>query len=157
MDYYSGAPDPQGYDDFNNANYGNASGGNNFFKDNSTLILICLGVAIVILMLMFLFITPSKKEYNTLDKDSSLSSLEVFGGTLSPSFSKDVVKYKIEATSPNVSFDCKASSSKASVEGCDKSVEVTDGKVEYNIKVTAEDGNITRYYFTIVKAEGFDE
>ena len=159
MDYYSGTPAPDDYN-FNNGNgYGDSGdGSNNFFKNNTVLILICLAIAIVILIVIFLFTGKgSPRNYNILDRDSTLSELEVFGGELDPSFSPEIIKYDIIATSPDISFDCKASSDKAKVEGCSNSVSVEDEEVSYNIKVTAEDGNITRYYFKIVKSEDFVE
>ena len=80
----------------------------------------------------------------------------MYGGVLEPDFSSEEVRYTITAFSDYVTFDCKAASDKAKVEGCDESVEVKDEKVEYNIKVTAEDTNVTRYYFKIVRAEQDD-
>ena len=153
MDYYSGAPEPNDYNLDNGGSYnGSGSNLNNFFKNKSTIILVCLAIAIVILFILFLFTgSGSAKDYNTLNRDSTLSELKVIGGKLEPSFSSDVIKYNIIADSSSVSFECKASSNKAKVEGCDESISVGNEEISYNIKVTAEDGNITRYYFKIVK------
>ena len=158
MDYYSGAPDPNEFD-YNNGG-GNSSGGmSNFFRNYSFIFLIILAIGIAALILIFLF---SEKDtsgtYGTKDDNSYLKSLEVYGGVIEPKFSSEEFRYTIKAFSDYITFDCKAASSKAKVEGCDESVEVTDGIVEYNIKVTAEDTNVTRYYFKISRApEEVDE
>lgn len=154
MDYYSGAPEPNDYD-YNNGGNNSAGGGfSNFFRNYSFIFLIVLAIAIAALILIFLFTNKgSSAKYGTKDDNSYLKSLEVYGGVVEPDFSSEVFKYTITAYSDYVTFDCKAASSKAKVEGCDESVEVGDEKVEYNIKVTAEDTNVTRYYFKIVKAE----
>lgn len=153
MDYYSGAPDPN---DFEYNNGGSSSGGGmaNFFRNYSFIFLIVLAIGIAALILIFLFSSKdTSNQYGTKDDNSYLKSLEVYGGVIDPKFSSEEFKYTITAFSDYVTFDCKAASDKAKVEGCDESVEVTDGKVEYNIKVTAEDTNVTRYYFKIVRAE----
>ena len=156
MDYYSGAPDPNDFE-YNNGG-GNSGGGMaNFFRNYSFIFLIVLAIGIAALILIFLFTSiDTSGQYGAKDDNSYLKSLEVYGGVLEPDFSSEEVRYTITAFSDYVTFDCKAASDKAKVEGCDESVEVKDEKVEYNIKVTAEDTNVTRYYFKIVRAEQDD-
>lgn len=150
MDYYSGAPEPTDYE-YNGNNVGRSG---NFFKNNSFLLL--LGLAILIAVFIVIFILTSKNNkpnYEYEDDNSYLEKLTVYGGTIEPSFSSEVINYTIVADTDYITFECKAASDKAKVEGCDDSVEVQDKKFEYNIKVTAEDSNVTRYYFEIIKAE----
>ena len=152
MDYYSGAPDPNEFE--YNTNGSSGGGFSNFFRSYSFIFLLILAVGIAALILIFLFSNKGGGEvYGTKDDNSYLKSLEVYGGIIEPSFSSKEFRYTITAFSDYVTFDCKAASDKAKVEGCDESVEVKDEKVEYNIKVTAEDTNVTRYYFKIVRAE----
>lgn len=149
MDYYSGAPEPNDYE-FNNKRQNKG----NFFKNHSTLFLWILAIIIIGLIVLFFLIGNKgpKQKYNTEDNDSSLSNLEVYGGNLESDFSSDVVKYNIVAHSDEVSFKCTASSKKAKVEGCGEKdfVKVEDEEVEYVIRVIAENGSVTKYYFTIV-------
>lgn len=150
MDYYSGAPEPNDYEFDNNS----GGGSGNFFRDHSFLVLLGLAILIAILIVVFLLTSNSKTiNYKTEDDNSYLKELHVYGGTLDPEFSSEVIKYTITADSDYITFECKAASDKAEVEGCDDSVSVGDEKVTYNIKVTAEDSNITRYYFTIIKSQ----
>lgn len=159
MDYYSGAPEPNDYD-YNNGGQG-SSGGDfiGFFKKNSFLVLVILAALIAILIVVFLLTTGGEgRNYETKDKDSTLKELYVSGGIIEPMFEPDVIKYRLIADSEFVTFNCEASSDKAKVEGCDDSVYVEDyidvsADERFNIKVTAEDGNITRYYFTFIRAE----
>lgn len=162
MDYYSGAPEPNDYD-YNNGSQG-SSGGDfiGFFKKNSFLVLVILAALIAILIVVFLLTTGGEgRNYETKDKDSTLKELYVSGGIIEPMFEPDVIKYRLIADSEFVTFTCEASSDKAKVEGCDDSISVEDyidvpADERFNIKVTAEDGNITRYYFTIIRAEDID-
>jgi len=159
MDYYSGAPEPNDFD-YNNGGQG-SSGGNifDFFRKNSFLVLIILAVIIVILIVIFLLTAGGESpNYETRDKDSSLSELYVSGGIIEPMFSPDVIDYTVIADYDYVTFTCKAKSDKAKVEGCDDGVLVDDkDTIEYDIKVTAEDGNITRYHMKIKKMSNYDE
>jgi len=155
MDYYSGAPDPSQYE-YNDSGNRHSGGLGDFFKNNSFLVLLILAIVIAVCIFIFIFTSNSKKpNYNTEDKNSYLKSLEVYGGTIEPAFDSEVTKYTIVADSDYVSFECTPASKKSKVDGCgDKeSVKVEDDKVSYDIKVTAEDGNVTRYYFTIIKSE----
>lgn len=153
MNYYSGGSDEfddefefEGDDDDNDGRFKIP------FQFNIKLVLLIL--AIIIAILIFIYVKSlgnTHYNYKQEDKDSSLSRLYVYGGELSPSFASDVVKYNITAVSDEVSFSCEASSKKAKVEGCDEVIKVTDEKIKYNIKVTAEDSSVTRYYLTIEK------
>lgn len=152
MDYYSGTPEPNDYDNGGTTSSGDGFG--DFFRNHSFLFLLILAVIIAVLIVVFVLTSKgASSNYEGKDDNSYLKSLEVYGGVIEPEFSSEVVKYTITAYSDYVTFDCKAASDKAIVEGCDESIEVLDEKVEYNIKVTAEDTNVTRYYFKIVKAE----
>lgn len=157
MDYYSGAPEPNDYEFNNNGNYNNNHNKRNFFKEHSTLFLWILAIIIIGLIVIFFLIGNNgpKQKYNTEDNDSSLSDLDVYGGDLQSDFSSDVVRYDVVAYSDEVSFKCTTSSKKAKVEGCGEKdiVKVEDEEVEHTIRVIAENGSVTKYYFTIVSDE----
>lgn len=150
MDYYSGAPEPTDYD--GNVNYGKSGG--NFFKNYSFIFLILLAIVIAVLIVIFFLTSDNyKPNYEELDDDSYLAELTVNGGTLTPEFTKDNFKYTVVADSDYVSFSCKLSSDKATLQGCKESIEVTDEEIVHSIRVEAEDTNVSKYYITIVRGE----
>lgn len=156
MNYYSDSDNSE-FDDNNlnnDSSYGNIKPPHRIFKSTSTIILLVLVVIIIVLLTYFILNRNNydSPDYNTQDKDSSLSQLSVNGGRLEPDFAPDVIRYTVIAEEDVISFECQQSSSKAKVEDCDKVFEVTDEEITHNIKVTAEDGNITRYYLTIKKS-----
>lgn len=149
MDYYSGAPEPTDYDMNTNFNKGG-----NFLKKNSFLVLTVFAIAIAILIVVFfLFADSSKPSYEQYDDDSYLSELIVMGGELDTEFKRDNFEYKVylNADSQYVKFECEASSKKSKVQGCEESIEVTKNMPVYSIRVEAEDGNVSKYYFTFIK------
>ena len=95
----------------------------------------------------------TKPEYEQLDDDSYLSELNVNGGTLSPDFAKDKFEYTVVANSEYVTFECKKSSKKSKVQGCDEAIQVTDKEILHSIRVEAEDTNVSKYHITIKKGE----
>lgn len=150
MDYYSGAPEPM--DDYNeNMNY---NSGGSFFKKNSFILLIILAIVIAGLLVVFFVVGDfAKPEYKELDDDSYLSELNVSGGVMSPDFVKDKFEYTVVSNSEYVTFECKKSSKKAKVQGCDEAIQVTDKEIVHSIRVEAEDTNVSKYYITIKKGE----
>ena len=149
MDYYSGAPEPTEYDVNTNFNKGGS-----FFKKNSFLVLTILAIAIAFLIVVFfVFADSSKPNYVQYDDDSYLSELMVMGGELDTEFKRDVFEYTVYLNddSQYVKFECEASSKKSKVQGCEESIEVTDNMPDYSIRVEAEDGNVSKYYFTFIK------
>ena len=144
MDYYSGQPEIE-TDEIPDESLGIWG----MMKKYSFIVLIVLAIVIVILTVIF-FSTGggAAPKYNTLDRDSFLSSLEVSGGQLEPEFDSKVFNYTIRANEKILSFTCKTSSDKAKIDGCKKTVRTNLGS--YEIAVTAEDGNVTRYRFEII-------
>ena len=158
MDYYSGVPEPNDYEEDGREDINTGNGFKDFFQKHSTLVLIVLAIVIVILFIIFAFVVPnSSPDYNKKSSDGTLSELKVVGGSLESSFSKEEKNYVVYANSNYITFTCKASSDKAVVEGCDEEVEVTSDDMTYSIKITAENSSVTRYYFVIKKANDSDE
>ncbi len=148
MDYYSGSPDVQDYD-FNNVP--NNSNRPSFFNRYSKLLLWIIALAIIGLILLMVFTKDGNApKYNAKDNNSSLSSIEVDGASISPSFDSATIKYKLYPDSDVVTFTCAKASEKSTVQGCE-TVDLNEVKSNYEIKVTAENGDVTIYYFTIVK------
>ena len=79
-------------------------------------------------------------------KDNNLKSLSVEGANISPTFSKDIVDYKVELGANTTSISVKASpnDSKAHVSGTG-TFEVTEGDNKFQIIVTAENGSTKTY------------
>lgn len=92
---------------------------------------------------------------NQKSADSSLSSLSVSSGTLSPQFSAQVYNYKLDVENSVSSLDISASAGDAgakveSVEGADSLVE---GKNTVKITVRAEDGTTSVYTIEVNRAK----
>ncbi len=159
MDYYSGGSESS----FSNMEQSapKASGFNNKFQENSSIILIVFAMIIVALIAGFIIYGVNQSDDNSggPDTNSSLSTLSITGGTIEPTFDPKVTEYTIYLDEDieyleeeMVVFTCKAASSKSTVTGCDVIVDMTDKKKEEHIvKVTAEDTSVTRYYFTIMR------
>ena len=83
--------------------------------------------------------TADKKEY---DSNNELKSLSVDGYELNPSFTKDVLEYKLDVdeTVEKINIKAQASSDKAQVSGIGE-VNLTPGENTINIRVEAENGN----------------
>lgn len=83
--------------------------------------------------------TADKKEYDT---NNDLKSLSIDGYQLNPSFSKDVLEYKLEVDESvdKINISAKASSDKATVHGVGD-VNLTQGENTISVKVEAENGN----------------
>lgn len=144
MDYYSGAVEMPDYEQ--NTNFNKRSS-----KKGSFWILLLLAVVIVVLTVVFIvFGKEEEKGYEKLDKDSYLSSLSIESGVLSPKFDKNVFEYIVVANSDTIKIKCEASSKKAKVEGCNKTLELKENRVQHTIRVEAEDTNVSKYYLTIV-------
>ena len=159
MDYYSG-----GNGDFNsndiNQDYKPSPGFSSMFQDNSNIILIIMAMVIVALIAGYLVYGINNEGSSSgPDTNSSLSSLEVIGGTLDPEFDPKTTEYTvwfdgdagyITGDSNSISFSCKAASSKSKIDDCDKVIDMTNkDHTSHIIKVTAEDTGVTRYRLTI--------
>ena len=83
--------------------------------------------------------TAEKKEY---DSNNDLKSLSVDGYELNPSFTKDVLEYKLDVDESveKINIKATASSDKATVHGVGD-VNLTSGENTINVKVEAENGN----------------
>lgn len=92
---------------------------------------------------------------NQKSADSSLSSLSVSSGTLSPAFSAQVYNYKLDVENSVSSLDISASAGDAgakveSVEGADS---LAEGKNTVKITVRAEDGTTSVYTIEVNRAK----
>lgn len=83
--------------------------------------------------------TADKREY---DSNNDLKSLSIDGYQLNPSFSKDVLEYKLEVDESveKINISARASSDKATVHG-GGDVNLTQGENTIQVKVEAENGN----------------
>ena len=86
-------------------------------------------------------------------KDNNLKSLSVDGFKLSPTFSKDVTEYRVEAgaNATSVKINASKNDSRASVSGTGVH-EVSEGENKFNVIVTAENGK-TKTYTVIVNVK----
>ena len=90
--------------------------------------------------------TPKEEPKETKSSDSSLASLSVKEGKLSPEFKAGTTAYNLNLPegTKSVNVSAKAKDGKASVSGTGK-IEVKDGDNAINVTVTAEDGSTTVY------------
>lgn len=90
--------------------------------------------------------TPKEEPKETKSSDSSLVSLGVSEGKLSPEFKAGTTSYKLNLPegTKSINVSAKAKDEKASVSGTGK-IEVKDGDNAINVTVTAEDGSTTVY------------
>lgn len=90
--------------------------------------------------------TPKEEPKETKSSDSSLVSLGVSEGKLSPEFKAGTTSYKLNLPegTKSINVSAKAKDGKASVSGTGK-IEVKDGDNVINVTVTAEDGSTTVY------------
>lgn len=90
--------------------------------------------------------TPKEEPKETKSSDSSLVSLGVSEGKLSPEFKAGTTSYKLNLPegTKSINVSAKAKDGKASVSGTGK-IEVKDGDNAINVTVTAEDGSSTVY------------
>lgn len=152
MDYYSGGNGESSYSNLDD-NSLQPAGFSDKFRDNSSIVLIIMAMAIVALIAGYLVYGINHENKSSgPDTNSSLSSLTVSGGTIEPEFDSKNTKYEIFINDGNstISFTCKSASSKSKIENCDDIIDMSyKNKFEHVIKVTAEDTSVTRYYFTI--------
>lgn len=97
---------------------------------------------------------PAEVAPKTYSSNNNLTSLEVEGYTLNPSFNKDTTEYTLEV--PNGTEKIKINSvkedNKASIDGIGEK-EVKEGTNKFEIKVEAENGNIKTYIITVIVKE----
>lgn len=97
---------------------------------------------------------PAEVAPKTYSSNNNLTSLEVEGYTLNPSFNKDTTEYTLEV--PNGTEKIKINSVKedntASIDGIGEK-EVKEGTNKFEIKVEAENGNIKTYIITVIVKE----
>lgn len=120
-------------------------------KKPINIILIVLLVIIIALIILFLVLNLNKKiEYEELETNNFLKSLEITGGSLDQEFDKETVRYQITTSEDKIYLSCELESDKAKIENC-KDFEVDSNEVKHQIKVTAENGNVKIYYLRVFK------
>lgn len=91
-------------------------------------------------------VTVKNKPVIVLSKDSSLSSLTVSAGTLSPEFNKDVKEYSVTLPPETTTLEIGAAPSHGGATMAGHGTrEVTDGDNRLEIVVTAENGTTSTY------------
>ncbi len=95
-------------------------------------------------------IITQKELEASYSKDNYLKKLSIDGLTLSPSFKKDTLEYKAEASSNTTSINIKATKnhSKASVSGAGKK-NVSEGENVFKVTVKAQNGSTRTYKITV--------
>lgn len=86
------------------------------------------------------------------DSDASLKDLKVNGVSFSSSFSSGKYEYSAETNASEVTIEAAANSSKATVSGTGKKT-LKDGDNKFEITVTAENGNKSKYTITVTKTD----
>lgn len=86
------------------------------------------------------------------DSDASLKDLKVNGVSFSSSFSSGKYEYSAETNASEVTIEATANSSKATVSGTGKKT-LKDGDNKFEITVTAENGNKSKYTITVTKTD----
>ncbi len=97
-------------------------------------------------------LTTTKPEEKTVSSNNDLSSLEIEGLTLTPSFSKDVLEYTATLEEEKDSLDVKATASASTasvkIQGKDN---LKDGENTVQVVVTAENGKTKTYTVKVTK------
>lgn len=95
-------------------------------------------------------IITQKELEASYSKDNYLKKLSIDGLTLSPSFKKDTLEYKAEASANTTSINIKATKndSRSSVSGTGKK-SVSEGENVFKITVKAQNGSIRTYKVTV--------
>lgn len=86
------------------------------------------------------------------DSDASLKDLKVNGVSFSSSFSSGKYEYSAETNASEVTIEAAANSSKATVSGTGKKT-LKDGDNKFEITVTAENGNRSKYTIIVTKTD----
>lgn len=86
------------------------------------------------------------------DSDASLKDLKVNGVSFSSSFSSGKYEYSAETNASEVTIEATANSSKATVSGTGKKT-LKDGDNKFEITVTAENGNRSKYTIIVTKTD----
>ena len=113
------------------------------------LVLIIGGIILLIVIVLIFFFacsgTGSKSDNNYL------TSISVSGGELNPVFDKETLDYSVAITEEFTTVSCNSESSKATTEGCNKRIYLTEECSEHIIFVTAESKDVREYKLNICK------
>lgn len=105
----------------------------------------------LVLMIVFLVQNLNKRtEFEKLDKNNYIDYILVEDGSLDVEFDKEKVRYVITTSKDKVGLQCELESDKSKIENC-IDIDVPGESAKHQIKVTAENGNVKNYYFTVVK------
>lgn len=115
------------------------------------LILIISGIIVLIFIIFISFFACSK--VNKKSDNNFLQSITVSGGNLSPSFNKSVLEYFATVDGEFTTISCKAESTKANTEGCNKRIYLTEECAPHIIKVVSQAGNKREYKLNICKQD----
>lgn len=109
-----------------------------------------LGIIVIIIILIIVILSLVNKNI-----DTSLSSLSVDSGIISPEFKSNKLNYTIETDSDDLFFTCKASSKKSKIDGCGKTIKLEDEENDIRIVVSHKKQSTT-YNFKVIKNSKFD-
>ncbi len=120
--------------------------------DKKPKLIIIIG-GIVLLIIIILIFTFACSKMNKKSDNNYLSSLRVTNGVLSPEFEKNTLSYTVTATGDMVTVACSSESSKATTDGCNKNVYLTDECVEHVVNVKAQNKSERKYVLSICKGD----
>ncbi|MBE5869911.1 MAG: hypothetical protein E7294_01430 [Lachnospiraceae bacterium] len=91
----------------------------------------------------------------TEGSSTSLKSLTISSGTISPEFSSDVTTYTIEAdeNTPEIAVSAVVTDPESQITSCEGFKDLQPGLNPAEIEVTAADGTSQKYHFTIICGE----
>ncbi len=115
------------------------------------LVIIIVGIVVLVILILIFMFACSK--INKKSNNNNLSNISVTNGELTPSFNKGNLEYAVAASEDIVSISCSSESSKATTEGCNKRIYLTDTCIEHKIIVRAQDKSVKEYKLNICKQD----
>ena len=99
--------------------------------------------------------TPAAEGEATEGSSTSLKSLTISSGTITPEFSSDVTTYTIEAdeNTPEIAVSAVVTDPESQITSCAGFKDLQPGLNPAEIEVTAADGTSQKYHFTIICGE----
>lgn len=109
-----------------------------------------IGIVVLFVVIIVLIVSFTNKNVNT-----SLESLSVDYGIISPTFRSNTLEYVIETDADNIFFTCKASDKKVKIDGCGKTIQLREDENNINI-VASYKKKSTTYRFKVIKNSKFN-
>lgn len=120
-------------------------------EDKKPKLVLWLGIIIIIVIILVLIISCGMN--NAKSSNNYLSYLKINNEVITPEFNKNVMVYSVSTKEDMVAISCDSESSKATVSGCNKKVNLYDKSNTHTITVIAEDKSVRTYKISITKEE----